>query len=363
MVKYSYLFKVHLFGPFLPDEKSIIDNYNVIGILQENYHWENGVTGLSVTPSENLNSISLKIVREIKNGNEVFFTLKNNNPSIREVQHILEEMLNNYCAILSISSISGICYYQIIGATLTNPSEDGEEIEGPPSEFLRHINYYKQSLTNSHTIFINGISKVIKTDKTINNCLQYFSDALQNELLTYLCKEETLLSYFKVIELISNDVAKKIKLSKVDIKLKQLEILEDLEKTFKYKCHKSRISAFYKAETEFRLLNDNILKEKINKVAQFLNVNNQDKLARLTTIRNRVIAHADSKEKVNREDGLLFREMAKEFVRKYLFKYYPKLVYTPNLYSENIARQFAERGGYLISHRFNQKIFCKKIKS
>lgn len=357
MIRSVFIFKVQLFGPFLPALNSLVRDFKTVPYSMTEYQWVTPMEGLNSSPSLNMNSIKVKTDKTITNGKEIYFEVHYTQPSMRLALHELTTRLNDYCAALACTTIGGRYYYKIIEGTLTNSS--GEVVEGLPSDFLKVVAYKTENVSGDQIKYVEDLGNISLSDPVIKSALKYFHDGMDYELMTEITSEATLLSYYKVIETITNEVAKKIKLPKVDIQAQHDSLIVDLQSKLSHSIRpKVRLNYFRDAMSSYRTIEGNITKDKISKVAQFLKISNQSELISVVDARNKVLAHVDHQIKLSASQGIVFREQAKEFIRKYSLTYYSKKFGVNSISNKPyVTKQFANREGYLVAPLFNSEYF------
>lgn len=286
MKKNTYIFKVNLFGPLLPQSEAFFRAYSEVVINELPSTWIEVQPPVSVNPSESMTGVSLSVDKKIYNGSVIYFTVKDSSYSIRIVSRKIEETLKRICSILSISVKGAKYYYKVLSASVINP-EKGKEIEGFASEFLRSVSYKKLPLDDERKKFISEAGKLTETDKIVRKCFDFFENGLTSEILLSKVHHDVLLNYFKIIETISNYIAKKKKATKEEKKTKIATEIEEFIKSYEAEDDiNTKIQLFRKCNNEIRKIEDNITKLKILKVAEILDIENQDELTSIIDTRN-----------------------------------------------------------------------------
>ncbi len=358
MSKFTFFFKVELFGPLLPKHGSVFSHYKYIGIFNnESVSWVEKPESAKANPSPNMTGVSLNVNKTIKNGSIIYFLIKSKDNSIRKVSKEVEIIIKHFSSLLSISVKNSRYYYKIISATIINPNNN-TDVEGLPSDFLTTIAYKKRDIDDQRISFVEEIGELFLTDQIINKSIKYFDLALESEILMSKSNQSVLLYYFKIIELISNKVSKDNKLPKKEAEKQKKEVIDDFVCNYKIsENNKKKIDKFKECESKIRILENNITKLKIIDASKILEINCLELVNEVISIRNRVVAHTNSDVMTTNETGEKFCELSKIFLLKYIIKYYGK-GYLKS-FNELDVQPFRKEDGYFYAPIFKSSYFLK----
>jgi len=324
MSEHIFYVKANIVGPYLPENNQVIENYQFINEIIDDEAWEDGPDGLKTTPSEGSSGISLSYEIITQGAAEIMMKIKKDTLSSRIAKKIAEEQVKKICAILSIT-VPGCRYFYKIGKVKMVPdSTANSNTESPLSKPVFGLSYSKRAIEDAQVDFIKIITDKLTNDPMLLEVINYFSSALEAEFYHSVLDEKAILYYFKIIELISPKILVKFRLSQSQKDIQFESLITTLTSDFQQqKPLADKLKNLRDAFSTVKQIDGSIISENIKSAAIKMGFNEDGikRLEKLIKIRNEIIAHASANKehKIELEDNRDFREIAKMFIKYYVF--------------------------------------------
>jgi hypothetical protein len=322
--EFSFYADVDILGPYLPKDVSVINEHLEVvqlGLLKipELFPVR---SSLSASPESNEMVLTLEYIEAMYNSTKFYLLYTMKTPSGNAAYYEAVKRLDAFCSLLTLTVPGNRYYYKINALGMEPTSEFPIPFESPPSTSLFVASYAgSDNFLLEQSKFLSGVNKLVFEDGKLQQALESFSRGLLAEYRLGKEDDSAITAYYRVIELVGNTLGKSKSAEQKNEEYKDAVMQIKGVINDKLLTLSDKVKRFKEISTLIRRIEDDITNENIrNAGIRFkLGVVMMQRLNRAIHLRNKVVAHANSREKeISLEDSRDFRELAKMFLVNYI---------------------------------------------